>query len=1124
MIAFLLKRLDGAKECKGMKGAGNRFRFLTLAVVLLFTFGYSVGYAQKLTIRGTVYDGASDPKKALVGATVTIVGGTTGTNTDINGKYTITVNSPEDILEFQFMGYESQQIKAGIQTQIDVVLQESSVKINELVVTALGIAREEKSLGYAVSKVDGDQLAGIESGNWLNSLNGKVAGLNMDTSSSGPAGSIRVTLRGESSLSHDNNTALFVVDGVPVNSSMDANANTSSYESDDAPIDYGNGAGDFNPDDIESVSVLKGPAATALYGSRAANGAIVITTKAGKKNKGLGITFSSNVVLEKAGFWPNFQNEYGAGSLTSSIQTDGTVDGANPYEYSFWTITADKSDTGKKIIGTNSRYQFGEKIEPGKMRYLYRSYDRDSQTYTRLPFQVEDWFKGFFRTGVSYTNSLSVDAGDGKGQSLRVSFKDVRNSWIVPNTGYNTQNISVSMSSHKNKYIEAQAKITYLRKNSDNLPLGGYSNSTPLKSLMWKTPAVSVEDMYNEYKSGRITQHFEEDSNIRLIDATMDNPYAICYEHLNTQSRDRLYGNVSITGHIIPKVLSLTVRSGIDFSNDFRTQQKPYYTMSYAQGMYREQTIRKMEINTDFLLSFKKTFGNGISLNASFGGNNMVNSYHNISMKANMLDAKNLFLLSNVKGQLVTQSIRRKKSINSLYGFVSFGYRDMFYIDVTGRNDWSSTLAPGNNSYFYPSVGASVLLSEIFRWRSNTDWVDLVKLRGSWANVGNDTDPYQLINAYATNGVYNNSYELAGSLKNYNLKPENVASWEVGLETRLFKGKWGFDIAYYDSRTTNQIISVPSDWITGAASTMINAGEVRNRGIEISTDIRPLNKKNWKMNISLNWSKNWNKLVSLASGVDVWQLNDNTIGQRVMIYAYPGTELGRIYGVGYERAPQGAFYYDENGTRVDCSNQVIVDARTGNPKLAENPIDLGSIYPDWKAGMNFSLRYKTLSVSASFIASYGGRAYSLTNAIFSYMGKLKNSLEGRYEGLIHPGVNQNEDGTFVKNNTITTDIVDYYNVYVWNRNNIEQNTFDTSYLKMKDLRVEYSLPKRLCDRSRVFQGITFGFFMTNVFCITNFPQYDPEVASIAGSSLYRGVETGNYPMTRSYGFNIKLKF
>lgn len=254
MIAFLLKRLNGAKECKGMKGAGNRFRFLTLAVVLLFTFGYSVGYAQKLTIRGTVYDGASDPKKALVGATVTIVGGTAGTNTDINGKYTITVNSPEDILEFQFMGYESQQIKAGIQTQIDVVLQESSVKINELVVTALGIAREEKSLGYAVSKVDGDQLAGIESGNWLNSLNGKVAGLNMDTSSSGPAGSIRVTLRGESSLSHDNNTALFVVDGVPVNSSMDANANTSSYESDDAPIDYGNGAGDFNPDDIVTFS------------------------------------------------------------------------------------------------------------------------------------------------------------------------------------------------------------------------------------------------------------------------------------------------------------------------------------------------------------------------------------------------------------------------------------------------------------------------------------------------------------------------------------------------------------------------------------------------------------------------------------------------------------------------------------------------------------------------------------------------------------------------------------------------------------------------------------------------------------------------------------------------------
>ncbi len=1107
---------------------GGRFHCRTIFGLFLVVATLCGGFnasAQKHVVSGTVLDGGSEggAPVPLAGATVTIKGTSLGTNTDIYGKYSLTVTSPENILEFQFIGYQTQEIRVGAQTTIDVVLKDASQKIGEVVVTALGITREEKSLGYAVSKIGNEELTNVETGNWLNSLTGKVAGLNLDASSAGPAGSMRVTLRGESSLSHDNNTALFVVDGVPINSGMDANSTASSYDSGDAPIDYGNGAGDLNAEDIESVSVLKGPAATALYGSRAANGAIVITTKSGKKTRGIGITYNTNVVLENAGFWPDFQTEYGAGNIGPTVAgNDNMADGVTPNEYSFWTVTADKTDTGTAVHRYHSRYNYGERFE-GQMRYVYSSRDWENDTYTRKPYKNEDWYKGFFRTGVTWTNSLAVDAGDGKGRSMRVSVKDVHNRWIVPNTGYNTQNIGISMSSKRNKYIQAQAKVTYLRKNSDNLPIAGYNNATPLKSLMWKPSSISVNDMYDEYISGRIDKHFEE-GGVTLIDGTLDNPYAIAYEHLNTQSRDRIYGNVSVTGNIIPEVLSLTLRSGIDFNNDFRTQQKPFYTMTYAQGMYREQTIRRIEINNDFLLSFKKTFNNGISLNASFGGNNMIYKHHNISLKANMLDAKNIYMLSNVKGQLSTSSVRREKSINSFYGFISFGYRDMFYIDVTGRNDWSSTLAKGHNSYFYPSVSASVLLSEIFKLQQKTSWISLLKLRASWANVGNDTDPYQLLDTYSISSNYQGSYELTSSLKNYNLKPENVESWEVGLEAKLFRGIWGFDVAYYDSSTTNQIISVPSDWITGASSKVINAGEVRNRGVEISTNIRPVNNKRWRMNIAFNWSKNWNELVSLADGVDVWQLNKNTIGNRVLIYAYPGTELGRIYGTGYERAPKGAFYYDETGNRVDCSGKVLVDPATGNPRLGEELLDLGSIYPDWKAGLSLSLKYRTLSLSMSFAASVGGKAYSLSNAIFSYMGKNKNSLEGRYDGLIHDGVNLNSDGTYSKNKTVTTDIVDYYAVYVWHRNNVEQNTFDTSYLKMKELRLEYSLPKKLCAASRAFQGITFGFFMTNVFCITEWPQFDPEVAALAGSSLYRGVETGSYPMTRTYGFNVKLQF
>ncbi len=1101
-----------------LSGEMRKFALVVACVLVGCVSAFAQGYLVQGTISGQTGKDAPTP---LIGATVSIKNSTVGTTTDINGHYSISVKSSEDVLVFEFIGYKTEEVPVGSRTVVDCVLKDESQKISEVIVTALGITREEKSLGYAVSKLSNEEFTAAESANWLSGLNGKVAGLNMDASSAGPAGSMRVTLRGEGSLSHDKNTALFVVDGVPINSEMDANSSGTSYGDNDAPIDYGNGAGDINPDDIESVSVLKGPSATALYGSRAANGAIIITTKSGRKGKGLGIQYSTNVVLDDPGFWPDFQYEYGAGNWTySGIERDET--GLFPMEYSFWTVTANKTDTGKKVSRYHSRLAYGEKIV-GQMRYTYESKDWDTDTYTRRPYIVEDNYKDFFQTGVTWTNALSVDAGDGKGQSLRVSVKDVRNRWIVPNTGYNTQSIGLSMSSKKNKWIHAQAKVNYYRKNSDNLPISGYNDSSPLKSLMWLPVTVTDAGVYDEYIKNRTDAYWEQNEGT-LINYQSDNPYLMSYEHLNTQARDRIYGNVSVTANFIPNELTLTLRTGLDFNNDFRTQQKPYHSRSYVQGMYREQTARKLEINNDFLLAYKKDFANGIALNASFGGNNMTYKYSNINLKANMLDAKNVYMIANTKGQLATSTVRRNKSINSFYGFVSFGYRDMFYIDVTGRNDWSSTLAKGNNSYFYPSVSASVLLSEIFHLQQNTSWISLLKLRASWANVGNDTDPYQVIDTYSISADFSSAYSLTGSLKNPNLRPENVESWEVGLEAKLFKGIWGFDVAFYDSSTTDQIISVPTDWITGASSTMINAGEVRNYGVEISTNIRPVNTKNWKFNISLNWSKNWNYLVSLADGVDVWQLNQNTIGSRVLIYAFPGERLGQIYGTGFQRAPEGAFYYDENGQRVDCSRAVIVDKTTGNPLLSEELTYVGNMYPKWRAGANLNLRWKDLSLSMAFTASYGGKAYSLTNAIFSYNGRNKNSLEGRYDGLIHDGVNANADGTFSKNTTITQSITDYYNSTIWHRNNVESNTFDTSFLKLKELRLEYSLPKRVINNTKGLQGFSVAFFATNVFCITKWPQFDPEVAAISGASLYGGVETGSYPMTRTYGFNLKFKF
>lgn len=1096
-----------------------------LSVTLLFLVLCAQSAWAQGNVSGVVYE--ADGKTPVVGASVIIKGTTIGVSTNVKGEYSIKVPSRESTIMFQSLGYETQEIVAGGRSRIDVTLQSSAQKIDDVVVTALGITRQEKSLGYAVSKVTSEELNTTVSSNWLNGMNGKVAGMNFDQASTGPGGSVRVTLRGEASLSHDNNTALFVIDGVPIASDMTSSTRGSSYDDTDAPVDYGNGASDLNPEDIESVSVLKGPAATALYGSRAANGAIVITTKSGKNGagKGLNITFNSSCVLEQAGFWPDLQNEYGAGNANASNRDQQRF-------YSFWSVPANLSDTGKAVPRSHSVYSYGPRFE-GQMFYNYDSAVWGNNNgswaptaYKRLPWEAQDWYKGIFETGVTWSNSVSIEGSAGKGNSMRVSIKDMRNDWILPNTGYNSQNVSISVDQKINKVVKLGAKVTYYRKNSDNIPMSGYSAASPLYTLLWNNSSISLDSYYDEWSTGRLKSllhnYYTTGTNSTyIINRTADNIYMQLYEQLNTMDRDRVFGNVNATFQILPS-LTLMVRSGIDFQSDFRTQRKPKYSTKYPDGLYKEQTVRQYEMNNDFLLSWGKHFGD-FDVKASFGGNNMVFDYSNVQLVADKLMEDGVYTIQNSLYPASNRTERRQKSINSFYGVVSLGWRSMLYLDITGRNDWSSTLAPGYNSYFYPSVSASVLVNEILG-QKNPKWLDMLKLRGSWANVGNDTTPYALLQTYA-NTDFTSGYKLGTDIKNLKLKPENVESWEVGLEAHFLQNRITFDAAYYDSSTTNQIINVPVDPITGAFYKIINAGEVNNHGFELSASFTPIKTKDIRWSINVNWSKNWNKLVELAPNVEFWQLNNaNTFGNRVYIRAYPGTELGRIYGQGFKRAPEGAYYVDSNGTKVDCSGEVVVSPTNGSPVLSSELYDLGSIYPDFTGGFSTSFAWRNLRVSASFAYQYGGRAFSISMANLSLSGKLKNTLPGRYEGLMVEGVKQMSDGTYAKNDVIVTDIADYYTTFKYSRDNVESSTYDCSYLKMKDLRVEYTLPKKLCAKTRVLQGASIAFFATNLFCVSEWPMYDPEVGSMNGASISRGMEAGAYPMTRSYGFNLKLQF
>lgn len=1076
-----------------------------------------------IEIKGVVTDEQGQP---LPVAMVVEKGTKNLTQSDFDGNFSIKVSGSTSVLVVSYMGYITQEIPIENKEYVKVALKQDATKLNEVVVTALNISREEKSLGYSVAKVSEEDLTKTVSGNWVNGMSGKVAGLTFDMAGTGPSGSVRVTLRGDQSLNYGNNEALFVVDGVPITSGITSTRSVSNYAQGDAPIDYGNGISDLNQDDIASVSVLKGPAAAALYGSRAANGAILITTKSGKKTKGIGVSINSSIIFDKAGYFPDFQTEYGNGSDMGQR------------EFSLWELTPEMTNDGVATPRHYSRYTFGEKFDENKLRYLYASKNWDTGEFTKLPFTYkDDWYTGLFQTGVTKSNTISISGNNGRGTSSRFSFTDFKNEWILPNTGFDRKTISLSLNTPVTDKIKLNTKVNYTRKESDNMPGGGYNENNPMYALAWGFNVNSINDWKNEYFQDRYNYanwaaQGENGQGLVFPSANGFNPYRSLYEELNTQDKNRVFGNIGFSFSLL-KGLTLDVNSGLDWSDEFRTQRRPFYTADYQNGFYREQTVRVIENNNEAMLRYENNnlAGGKFGLSTMVGVNNRINEYYNSKISLSQLGEEGIYHTTNLPTGVIPDpyNYRSKKVVNSVYGLASLSWDDTYYLDITGRNDWSSTLSKNNWSFFYPSVAASILVNEIFDFKKNLSWVDFTKLRLSWANVGNDTSPYSLDQYYSTSS-YPGGYTLPGTIPDPLIKPENVESWEAGVDARFFKNRLGLDVTLYHSSTTNQIVSVGVDQITGATGLKINAGEITNQGIEVAAHVVPVRTNDFEWSFDLTWSKNKNKLVSLQDGWDPEEPLQTdmgtTIGGRVYVNSYVGQEMHVIYGRGFQRAPEGAVYVDENGVEQDASGMHLVNA-DGYPILDEAPTrKIGSVNPDWRGGVVQRFKYKNLSLSANFTGQLGGHTYSVTNFALSYQGKLKNSLEGRYDGLVHNGVNAvvNADGTtsYVKNTTVTKSIQTYYNSYIWNRNNVETNTFSNSYLKLRELRLDYKLPKRILDKTKYLNNASFGVFTTNLFTITDFPQYDPETGMLNGSNIYKGIETMSFPMTRSYGFNVKF--
>jgi TonB-linked SusC/RagA family outer membrane protein len=1036
-----------------------------------------------IVIHGKVND---EKGEGLIGVIVRPKNGTRGTVTNKDGQYTISVPSSGTSLIFSFMGYTTRTIPVSETQLLNVQMIPDAKALNEFVVTtALGIKRDDKALGYAATVIKNEQLTEAVSNNWTDALSGKVAGLNLVRSNAGPTGSNKIILRGESNLNGDNE-ALVVVDGVVINQSSGRRSAISGETpygtgSDNMPADYGSGLNDINPEDIESITVLKGPGAAALYGQRGANGALIITTKSGSpKRKGLGVTVNSNASIEQVNRWPSLQYEYGQG-----------LDGAAYYSYG-------ASADGASTSGTSSSY--GPRFE-GQQFFQYdpvtQTQGKERTPWVAYPKQLDK----FFTSGQTYTNAISLDGGTDK-TTARFSFTNVSNKWIIPNTGYGRNTVAMSVNSKVNDKLQISSKVNYTNKFSDNLPGSGYGNQSLMYWYIFWQPNANLDWLKNYWANGM------EQKQIKYpFSSFPENPYAVAYEFLNQTNRHGITGNVQATYNIV-KGLSLQVRTSIDFANEHREQKRPYDAgAKFQQGSFRTQNIFGMEASTDFLLKYQTKVARDLDVSLTAGGSTLKNTYNKDEVRADSLTYPGIYTMANAAGPLVTMPFRSRYAFNSLYGLLTLGYKEFLFMDITGRKDWASTLATPrrttNAGFFYPSANLSFVASELFKMPKS---VNFAKLRFSASSVGSGgTIAYQTAYVYQLAGsLYSGGLENPSGLANPNLRPLRTISYEAGAAAKFFNNRVGFDLAVYRGMSKDQHLNRVVDRASGYTTVLVNAGEVSNRGIELALNGTPVSTKNFKWNTNVVFSSNRNKIEKLVDSSLVLKTGYVGGGQ---IVAQVGGSMGDLYGRGYQRAPDG---------------QVIYDKTTGVALITEGVKYLGNTIPKWKLGFSNDFNYKQFHLSLLFDAQYGAVAHSLMHYKLAEQGKTTNTLPGRYNGIVGNGVVEDGDGKFRKNDVIATDIDEYYRSH-YGVDNAEGSTFRTDFVKFREARLDYTLDAKLAKRIG-FQRATFGVYGRNLYIWSKWPMFDPEFGTITGTDIVQGFEVGQFPSTRTMGANLVLVF
>jgi len=1087
-------------------------RKFTIMLALMSFIGLQAVLAQK-TITGTV-TGAADGG-AIPGASVVVQGTTNGTTTDLDGNYKLTVADNAKALEFSFVGMIKKVIPIGASNVINVVLESEVMDIEGVVVTALGISREKKTLGYAVQDVKGDELSRTNEGNIVNTLSGKVAGVQVTNSSGAVGSSSRITIRGNSSFG--NNQPLFVVDGTPI-------SNSSSSVSQWGGTDFGNAAADIDPENIESVSILKGANAAALYGSRAANGVVLITTKKGKSSKkGLGITFSSSVDFSNVNILPDYQDKYGQGSIGSEYYAKlNGVDVSDLAAYNEYAVNNAYSYGDGQGLGVRDYVDesWGPRLDIGLNIPQFTSPWLDANGHVTTDpaqfaeYQATPWVshpdnvRDFFETGVNQKYNVALSSSSEKG-SARLSISNTSQEGTIPNTDLTKTSVNFASSLILSEKLTASFNGTYVNNSSDNLPQGGYDATNVMQSIGgWFGRQVDMNaleshwDEMDPFGKPYTWSYYYHDS-----------PYWTVNKKVTSRDRNRFFGNFKLD-YKLNDWMTLSARAGTDFYSEKRKFTR--FEMSNANknhgGDFWQNERTNQETNLDMFLVFDKKINDDLRFDGVLGTNYRNYKYNYSSLTATELTVPNFFDISNVSGNATTDMYKEEKETNSVFGEINLSYRDFLFLGATARNDWSSTLPTDNNSFFYPSVSLGFIFTEAF---DLPEILSFGKARISYAQVGNDTDPYKLTSSYSssTSTFYGvTQYFYARQLANAHLNPEITTTMEGGLELKFLNNRAGMDVTYYDKVTTDQIMAVDIAASTGFTSKFINAGEIENKGVELMLYYDILKNKdgfNWTINV--NWAKNENVVNELYGDLEAYQISSSWGG--VTIEARPGETFGVIKGGGYAR--------DDNGN-------ILVNA-SGRPYATPSPVELGNITPDWTGGVRNTFGYKGISLSVLLDGRKGGDIFSVTKMFGLYAGILDETAQGdiRENGVI-AGQNVMTDETFVTEdgaiNDITTSAAGFYKSFYGIK---EESIVDGSFIKLREITLGYDVPKNIVKKTGFIQGLNLSVYGRNLALLyhdkSNDIVIDPETG-FGTSNDGMGIEQYQLPSSRTIGFKLTAKF